>query len=111
MKLSELRPCDNCGGKIAPIFYVLRISPAVINMRDAHQGVALGEAFGFPLELVEGMGMSGEIGTIAMDEKKDSGKQIMTEIWICQECHMQPINIAEIVERVSERKHDKVEEK
>jgi hypothetical protein len=107
MRLSDLHGCDNCGGQIAPIFYVVRMSPAVINMQEARRGIAQTEAFGFPLALIEGMGMSGEIGTIAMDEREDSGKHIMTEIWLCQGCHMKLINLAELSEKVSEREHAK----
>lgn len=46
MKLSELRPCAKCGGKIAPIFYRVTIEGYVIDPSSANQVLALNQMFG-----------------------------------------------------------------
>ena len=41
MKLQELRPCDECGGPVAPIFYRITIEMAAVDARAAQELVGL----------------------------------------------------------------------
>lgn len=97
MRLSELRPCDNCGGKLVPHFYILKYSLVLINQREANVTLAMAENFG-SLEIAEVMTPGREI-KIAGEENAE----LWSKLFICQNCFMRPLNLAE----VAERKHDK----
>src|SRR3990172_1147169 len=45
MKLSQIRPCDNCGRKIAPSFYVARFSIALFNPRATNEVLGMTHTF------------------------------------------------------------------
>lgn len=98
MKLSEIRPCDSCGGKIAPVFYVIRMSPAVVNSSAVNQILGLNQYFGGnALDLAEAMSPEPEVVKIAMDEKEH--KQLTVELRICQDCYIKPISLAQLAEK------------
>jgi hypothetical protein len=94
MKLSEARPCDSCGGFISPVFYVVRSSLAIISPTAGRQVGGLTLMFG-SLALAESMAPDDDVIKIAGDEDP----KLMTEIYLCQDCYMSPINLAEIVEK------------
>lgn len=81
MKLSEIRPCDNCGKPIAPVFYVLRISQAFFTPAT-NQMLGLNHMFHGALALAEAMAPESDVIKIFGDEDKS----LMTEILLCQEC-------------------------
>lgn len=83
MKLSDLRPCDNCGGKIAPAFYVVRISPAFI-VPAARQTLGLMEMFHGNLRLAELFTPEPDAVRVAGDEEKT----LMTELLLCENCYL-----------------------
>lgn len=96
MRLSELRPCDKCGGLIAPLFTVVRVSQAMINERAARGVLGLTTMFNGALGLAEAMAPEPEAVMVFGD--KDG--RLMTEILLCQECAlMSPVSLGSLVER------------
>ncbi len=104
MKLSELRPCDKCGGKIAPMFYVLRISQALFT-----------PAAGQTLHMARYLN-SLEIGELFAPESDDAvmvvgdqEKALMTELLICQPCFLGgPVDLAILCEnRINQREAER----
>lgn len=100
MKLSELRPCDCCGGKIAPNFYVVRGSLAVFSPHAANATLGLATMFGGALALAEAMSPDSEVVKIA----GEFDKALWNEIFLCQSCYMGDVNLAMISEKRSEAK-------
>lgn len=84
MKLSELRPCDNCGGPVGTIFNVVRITRAFVAPRAANQTLGLMQMFGGHLAIAEALTPEADCVKIAGDENE----QLMTELLICQDCYM-----------------------
>ena len=103
MKLSELRPCDCCGGKIAPNFYVVRGSLAVFSPQAANATLGLTTMFGGALALAEAMSPDPEVVKVA----GEFDKSLWSELFLCQTCYMGNVNLAMIGERRSEAKEDK----
>lgn len=104
-KLNELRMCDNCSGPVGMIFYVLRVSLAVVNVQAVHETLGMHQFFGgrASAALVENFAPSASHGfTIAMDE--DESKELGTEAFVCQKCMMEPTDLPMLIERISERR-------
>lgn len=55
MKLSELKPCSLCGGKIAPIFYRVTVEQMTFDATAVNQVIGLSTMFGGALGLAEAM--------------------------------------------------------
>lgn len=101
MKLSALRPCDNCGGPIAPTFYVVRYSIAVINPTKTNQILGMTQFFQGSLALGELFAEDGQAVNVAMDDREY--KDLMTEIFLCNKCHLNDINLALLADKVAEK--------
>lgn len=101
MKLSELKPCAVCKGKIAPMWYVVRISQALLNVRAANQVLGMHQFFGRQsFALAELMSPEPDCVTIVGDKEPS----LITEIHICQECFlMKPLNMALLMESAREK--------
>jgi|ERR1051325_4054951 hypothetical protein len=103
IKVSELRPCDACGGPIAPMFYVLRISLALINPEAVNEFVGMHRFFQgrASAALVENFApRSVDAVTVAGDQ----APELMTELWLCQDCYlMKPIDLAQLSEQRAHR--------
>lgn len=99
MKVSELRPCDNCGQKIFPVFYVLRFSLAFIHADAVNEFFGMHQFFQGRASnaLVENFApASCDAVTVAMDKDKDA----TTELFICQNCFVSgPLDLAMLMER------------
>jgi len=76
--------CDNCGGLVKQIFYVVRTSLAVVSPNAFNQVAGLTQMFGGRLGLAEVMAPDADVVKIAGDEDK----RLMTELLICQDCYM-----------------------
>lgn len=83
MKLSELRPCDNCGGKIAPQFYVIRITQAFVTP-SANQTLGLATMFHGNLGLAEVFSPDPDPVKVLGDEEPS----LMTELIVCPDCYL-----------------------
>lgn len=91
MKLSELKPCANCGGKIAPIFYRVTVEQILIDPMAANQVLGLNIMFG------------GGALTEAMAPNDDVTYPLQTNtVALCQECAT-TIPLAEILLGVDEQ--------
>lgn len=114
MKLSELRPCDNCKGPLTgkpptrcPTWYVIRTSQALVDARAAQQTMGLTQYFGGmkTLLLAEAMTPNPEAVVFLSDknaggvEKPDTWKE--GEIHICFACAGGGnLNLCELIERL-----------
>jgi hypothetical protein len=97
MKLSEIRPCDACGGTIVPMFYVLRLSMAMFKPQAVNTTMGLMQMFGGNLALAEVMSSQPDAVTVMGDENPE----LMTEIIICQECLLgKPLDMALLLDKV-----------
>jgi hypothetical protein len=96
LKLSELRPCDNCSGKIAPIFSVIEIKMAVFNARNVNAVLGTNQIFGGrALKLAEAMA-PGADDAVEVLENKDG----ITTLFLCQQCCMADVCLAVLSEKV-----------
>lgn len=98
MKVSELRPCDNCGGKIAPAFYVVRFSQALINAEAVNQFMGIHQFFGgrAGAALVENFAPAAGDAALIFGDKD---KALETELFICEGCFTNSLNLAMLMER------------
>ena len=100
IKLSEIRPCDNCSGPLAPLFSVVNIRMAVFNRQNINSVLGTSQIFGHrSLALAEAMAPGADDAIEVLDEP-DS----VTRIFLCQKCYTEDINIAVIGERLATRK-------
>lgn len=107
MKLSEVRPCDCCGGKIAPNFYVVRGSLAVFSPQAANATLGLTQMFGGALALAEAMSPDPEVVKIA----GEFDKSLWHELFLCQSCYMGDVNIALLNDKRGDAAHGEGEKK
>ena len=94
MKLSQLRPCDKCGGKITPMFYVVRVSLAVVKADAANATLGLAQMFRGNLGLAEAFSPQPDAIMVVGDEEPE----LRTELFLCQNCCMGEVNLSELVE-------------
>lgn len=100
MKLSELRPCDNCGGAFkGGMFQVVRMSLAFVKPTAANQVLGLNQFLGGALGLAEAMAPEPDAVVVGMDQDK----RVMTEVFLCQDCFIEPLNYAILAEKVNAR--------
>ena len=101
MRLSELRPCDNCGGVLhqGGIFYVLRFSIAVINAMKANQVLGLTQMLGGALGLAEAMAPEDDVVAVGMDEDPE----LKTEWLLCPACSMGEIDLGRLLSKAQKR--------
>ena len=76
MKLSNLHPCNNCGGKLGTTFYVVRMSIAV-----------------------EVVAPDSNVVKVAMDDS--DFKELAHQFLICTSCYMKPLCLAEMSQKAS----------
>lgn len=100
MKLSDLRPCDNCGSAFkGGIFHVVRESLAIVNLNRAQQFIGMTQFFNGSQALASVFTDSADAVTVAGDKDK----QLTTEVFLCQDCFMTPLNMAILFEKVARR--------
>lgn len=110
-KLTELRPCDNCGGPVRSMFHVIRTSMATVNVQAVNEFFGMHQFFGgkASVALVENFApAAADAITVAMD--KPEFQELMTELVICHGCFCdKPLDLPMLIERINER--DKSREK
>ncbi len=80
-KTTDLRPCDNCGGPIAPFFYRVEIKfrQVMIDPRAVNQVLGTAQILG-----------SLELGAIMAPNRdvliESPAYRIDKDIWLCQSC-------------------------
>jgi len=97
VRLSELRPCDCCGGAIARggLFFRLQIQHHVLNQTAARQSLAMEQFFGGSAALRD-----------AFDAFGDKATEIANEalLLLCTQCFTSPDRLIEaFAERVRKR--------
>jgi hypothetical protein len=100
MKLSELKPCDCCGGPIVKdgniTWMVIKTSLAVISPKAAQQVMGMTQYFGGALGLAEAMSPEPEAVKIVANEQDGQ----WSEIHVCMDCYMLKLGaIAGLAER------------
>lgn len=104
MKLSELRPCDNCGNKLAPAPYRLHLTQGLFNAVSVNTNLGMMYMLGDSLTLAEVMSPNSEVLEFFGDKNKD----LEDEILLCQDCVMtKDISLALLIERVNQREKSK----
>lgn len=100
MKLTDMRPCDNCGSIYEiGMFYVLHISLAVFKPDAVNQVMGLYRYFqGQAIHLAEMFAPDPDIVIIAGEEDP----VMWTRIFLCQDCFMGEVRLAHLVEKVNE---------
>jgi len=106
MKISELRPCDNCGKAISPTFYVVRFSLAVINYGALSENIGLMTMFGGSISMAETFTSQPEVVTVTGDKHKS----LEVEAYICTDCFVQDVNLAHLQSLVEARQNKKAGE-
>lgn len=81
MKISELKPCDLCGGPIVPIHYKVTIETLGIDANKVNQTMGFAQMMGGSLPLAEIMGPHDDV-LIEMDRQENI---------VCIKCIMKPI--------------------
>lgn len=97
MRLSDLRPCSFCGGKIAPLFYLLEMKFAVVGAganRVLGLTAVLGGLSAQSLRVAEAMSPDTDTAIVVSEEPGTNHK-----FFLCQECSMKPIDLALAIER------------
>lgn len=98
MRLSDLRPCDRCGGPIvrppANWFWVVRVSGAAVTPK-ATEVLGLAHAAGAPLELAETLGPVRDVVLVAGDEDPE----LQIELLLCLACYASEFSLPDLLER------------
>lgn len=81
-KVTDLRPCDNCGGPIHPNFMVVRVSQAVIDANAVNQVLGTAQLMGGSIGF--GELFAGEPQAVKVFG--DVVPALWTELVICQDC-------------------------
>lgn len=103
MKLSQLRPCDKCGGELVPVFYVVRACPAVIDQRATQSVLGVAGILGGlrrPGALGVAECLAPESDCVVVSGEKDPG--LWSELFLCTECWA-GTDVAGLAQAVSEK--------
>ncbi len=105
IKLSELRPCDFCGGPLGQNFQVITIKHAFLG-QGAREVLGM-MVMGFPVGLAEIMSARGDEAVIVAEVP-----ELVTRLFVCNQrreksgklldsigCYMKPLDIAQAVEK------------
>lgn len=84
MDISEIRPCDNCGGPIRPAFVVLDESQALIHGQNIQEFMGMATYFGGAYKLAEIFTPDTQAAIVAGDEHPE----LRTRAIVCQPCYM-----------------------
>jgi hypothetical protein len=98
MKLSQLKPCRDCGGPLGQIFYVMRWSMALVSPQAARGVLGTAMAMGAPLsygslQVAEALAPDAEAVKIAGDEMPEG----WTSVNVCQDCWIK--RVGDLAER------------
>lgn len=94
MKASELRPCDNCGGKLQVVFFVMRVSQAVVNVGAVNEHLGLQQMLGGSPKLAEVFSSQPDIALVLGDKEPN----LMHEFILCNGCSLgQHVDIGKLL--------------
>lgn len=95
--MKDIRPCDQCGGKLSTGSYVVRTSLLLINANAINQTAGLSQMLGGHWGLAEVFSPDTDYVKVAMDE--DS--RLMTELVFCQQCVFEGLDLPSAMEKVN----------
>lgn len=100
MKLSALRPCDNCGGHIGHTFHLLKYSFALVKPQAVREFAGLSMMLGSS-QLAEVMGAQQDDAVeLLADQKDDHGNvEGWHEFFLCTGCFCGDVNVAVMLEK------------
>ena len=100
MKLTDMRPCDDCGATYEiGMFYILDSSLAIFKPEAINQVMGMHRYFqGQAIHLAEMFSPDPDIVLIASDDDP----KMNTRIFLCQDCFMGEVRLASLVEKVNE---------
>jgi hypothetical protein len=106
VKLSELRPCDGCGGALigdnSIQFYVVTLDTALVLAPPVNRVLGLAQMFGGSLALAEVM--SDEQSPIKLLSENGANPD---KALLCFACYCKPIHLASLAERLADRRNEK----
>jgi len=107
MKLSELRPCDCCGGKLIPMFHIIEVRTALFDSRAGRQTGGLLEYFGGlnnpgALAIAECMSPDADVVKVPSELK--------VELILCNKCYLDPPRGSDLCILVENRQRKTQEE-
>lgn len=105
MKLTDLRPCDQCGGPVGQHFYVLDVSQAMVSPRAANEVLGTAMILGGiqnpgALAIAEVMAPRADEAVMVFGEKDLA---LNTRLLVCQDCVFGSIELAMLLEAASQR--------
>ena len=104
MKLSDVKPCANCGGPLRKppmaTWYVLRVSQAMVNPNAANRVLGTAQILGGHLGLAEVMAPAADDAIWILGDKQ---RELMTEVHICFDCATGKLSIAGLLEAVNRK--------
>lgn len=83
MKLSELKPCACCGGKLPPIWWILKGSLCAVDRQAANETLGLAQMFQGNLALAEVMGAQPDNAVVVQGDKQPDA---WSTIFLCMDC-------------------------
>lgn len=84
MDITEIRPCDNCGGPIRPVFVVLDESQAIMHGRNIQSFIGLSMQLDMNFKLAQMFSPDTQAAVVAGDEKP----ALKTRAILCQPCYL-----------------------
>lgn len=97
MKLSALRPCDQCGGPLGLSFGVVRCSTALVSPRSAREVLGVSAIFGGALGLAEVMAPDADGAVVVLGDREPA---LTTELLLCMDCYATAaVSLAELMGR------------
>lgn len=95
IKLSEIRPCDGCGGKIAPIFNVVTVKMAAFNLRNVNSVLGTSQILGHrSLAIAEALAAGADNAIEVLEDENAT-----TRLFLCQNCCSSEQNLAALAEK------------
>lgn len=103
MRIDELRPCDVCGGRIAPVCYRVRIDLGMFNANATNAALAMVSYFN-----------NVQLGALFAPQQDvlqfagDSEPSLVTSLLICQHCFLHTkldLPTLQELQRHKEKKH------
>ena len=103
LKLSEIRPCDFCGGQLrGGVFRSLIVGYGAVNPQKANQVLGLTQMFQGHIGLAEMFAPHAEEVITITD--REEFPELSTLLFVCTECFSRPLEVAIALERM--REHD-----
>lgn len=97
--ISELRPCDHCGGNLQKPFRIIEIRLAMLKPDAINEQLGMAQMMGLgrpenrsaAFAIAEVMGARGDDVVAVMEEDE--------EIWICYDCHLNGFDMHKAAEK------------